>query len=158
MKWNDTHSKYVILTDFPLQHWLHDYTSMLCCTYYITCLVNIILASMPRSSKWYLSFWFSIESPVSICLPSHVCHMPSQSNPPCFGDPNNIAWRVWIMKFVLIQFPPLSNYFAPLRPTYLLIAVFLNTFCLCSSLNVQDEFSHAKWKVIVLCTFIFMFF
>jgi hypothetical protein len=114
----DTHSKYVILIAFPPQQWLHECTAMLCHVYYITCLVNTF-ASIPRSSKWHLSFWFSNENPISNSLPSHVCHMPSQSNTLYFGDPTNIGWRVWVMEFVLMQFSTLSYYFIPLKPNYL---------------------------------------
>jgi hypothetical protein len=35
----NTHSEYVILTAFPLQEWLHEHASILCCTF-IACLVN----------------------------------------------------------------------------------------------------------------------
>jgi hypothetical protein len=36
---------------------------------------NIILPSVPGSSKWHLPLSFSGWSPVCICRPSHVCYL-----------------------------------------------------------------------------------
>jgi len=40
---------------------------------------NIILPSMPRSSKWSLSHRFPRQDPVCTSLVSHTCRMPSPS-------------------------------------------------------------------------------
>jgi hypothetical protein len=39
---------------------------------------NIILPSLPRSSKWSLSFLFSHQSPLFIYLLAYTCYMPCQ--------------------------------------------------------------------------------
>ena len=41
----DTHSEYVILNAFPLQHWLHERASVLCYTYF-GCLVILYIQLM----------------------------------------------------------------------------------------------------------------
>ena len=42
-KATETHSEYVILIDFPLQQWLHERASVLCCTY----TARLVLSSLP---------------------------------------------------------------------------------------------------------------
>jgi hypothetical protein len=58
---------------------------------------NIILPSLPGSSKWFLSFMFSDYNSVLISHLSHVCHMPRPSLPPFFDCLNNI-WRRAVCK------------------------------------------------------------
>jgi hypothetical protein len=43
-KATDTHSEYVILIAFPLQQWLHERVSMLCCTHIasLTCVYFLL--------------------------------------------------------------------------------------------------------------------
>jgi hypothetical protein len=43
---------------------------------------NIILPSLPRSSKWSLSFLFPHQNPLFIYLLAHKCYMPRQYSPP----------------------------------------------------------------------------
>jgi hypothetical protein len=56
--------------------------------------------------------------PCTISLLSHSCHMPLPSHSPWFDLPNNILGWVQVMKFFVVQLPPLSFYFIPLLPKY----------------------------------------
>ena len=42
---------------------------------------NIIIPSLPRSSKWFLSVRSTHQNPVCTCLDSHMCHMTSPIYP-----------------------------------------------------------------------------
>lgn len=66
---------------------------------------NIILPSVPRSSKWSLSFWFPHQIPVCTSPVLHVCQMrlPSHS---------------WFDQ-LSVQSPWIPSHFIPFRPKYL---------------------------------------
>jgi hypothetical protein len=60
---------------------------------------------------WSLSFWLSHK--YSICFPllPHSCYMPCPSHPPSL-DHSNYVWRgVQVMKFLIMQFSPISYLF-----------------------------------------------
>ena len=65
--------------------------------------LNIILPSMPGSTKWSLSLMFPHQNPVYASPPSHVLHALSSSFFR-FYHPNNIGWGVHIIKFLIMQF------------------------------------------------------
>jgi len=46
------------------------------------------------------------------------CSMPHPSHSSRFLHPNNVWWRVQIIKLFIIQFSPLPYYLVPLRPKY----------------------------------------
>lgn len=76
---------------------------------------NIILSSM-TSSKWSLPtsrFPAKTMHALPVGVPC-VLRLPPVSIP-WFYQPNNIQWRVQIMKFVIIQFPPAPRHFLPPR-------------------------------------------
>ena len=54
--------------------------------------VNIILLSIPMSSKRSLSLRCSYQNPVRIFSVSQKCHLPRQSHSSWFGNPNN-KWQ-----------------------------------------------------------------
>ena len=64
----DTHSEYVILTDFPLQQWLHERASLSRCTYAALLLLIYFYVSVNVVSKigFLVTVWLSL-----IC--SFVC-------------------------------------------------------------------------------------
>ena len=80
---------------------------------------NIIVPSMPRSSKRSLSFRFSHQ--ISICTSPvpHTCYMPRPPHSSWFHHPINIRWGIKIMTFLNMQSPPVSCYLVPLKPKYL---------------------------------------
>lgn len=62
-----------------------------------------------------------------------MCHMPHSYHPPWLTHPNNIGWRVQIMKLLLMHFSEVSCHFVPcqaqihssvLRSSYCLILVY----------------------------------
>jgi len=48
----------------------------------------------------------------------HTCYMPRRSHSSRFDHPNNIWWRVQIIKLLIMYFSPLPWYLVPLRPKY----------------------------------------
>jgi hypothetical protein len=61
-------------------------------------------------------------------------------HPPSFNHPNNIRWRIQVMKFIIMQFSPRSV-FSRLGPNILLTPLFSKTLSLRSSPNVRDHVS-----------------
>jgi hypothetical protein len=74
---------------------------------------NIILLSTPTPSKQHLSFTRSYQKSACISILPHTCHMPGSSNPPWLDHPNT-WWKAQIIKFLIINFSPLSCYFLSL--------------------------------------------
>jgi hypothetical protein len=62
-------------------------------------------SSTPRSSKWSLPFKFSDQNCVCISDFSHACYIPRPSHIPLFDHPNNIWWRVPVLKLLNISNP-----------------------------------------------------
>ena len=54
---------------------------------------------------------------ISLASP-HTCYMPHPSHSSPFGHPNNIGWRVQIIKLLIVWFSPLLWYLVHLRPKY----------------------------------------
>ena len=99
--------------------------------------------------------------PLYTPLLPHTCYMPSPCHSSRFDRPNNICWRLRIIKLLVMYFSPLSNYLFPLRPKYSPQHLFSNTFSLRSSLNLSDQVSHpykTRGDIIVLCVLISVFF
>jgi hypothetical protein len=79
--------------------------------------LNVILLPTPRSSHWPLSFGPHNQNPVNTSPLPHACHMSRLPHPPWFNHPNNIRWRIEIMKFIIMQFSSRSV-FIPFRSKY----------------------------------------
>jgi hypothetical protein len=79
---------------------------------------NIIL---PPTSRWFLVISFLLAfSPTSYMHSSspHSCYMPCPSHPPWL-DNSNYTWRtIQVMKLLIMQLPPTSYHFIPLRSKY----------------------------------------
>ena len=58
---------------------------------------NIILPSIPRSSKWCIPLRAPQQNPVYTSRASHTYHTPRPSHSSSFDDPNNIWRRVHII-------------------------------------------------------------
>jgi hypothetical protein len=69
-----------------------------------------ILASTPWSSKRTFSFGLPHQNPVHVLPLSHACHMPCPRHYPRLDLPNNIWWRVQIMKLPTVQLSPVSHH------------------------------------------------
>jgi len=85
--------------------------------------LNIILSSMPGSSKWSLSLRFPHHNPVYTPPLHHTRYMARPCHSSWFDDPNNIGW-VQIVKFLISSFlyypvtSPLSPKYSPQHPMH----------------------------------------
>jgi hypothetical protein len=67
---------------------------------------NIILLPKPRSPMW--SVPLGLSGQLSVCIPhcSHACYMSRPSHSLWLDHPNIIWWRIWMIKFLIMQFSP----------------------------------------------------
>jgi len=79
---------------------------------------NIILPSAPGSPQRSLSFRFLHQNPLHVSPLPHTRHMPRPSHYSWFCHSHNIGREVHIIKFLIMEFPPLPYYLIPLRPKY----------------------------------------
>ena len=77
---------------------------------------NIILPSMPRSSKCSLSTRYTHQNPICTLPVLHTCHKPCPSRS-WFDHPNFIWWRVQSVN-LLVMYPFLLPCYLVLRPRY----------------------------------------
>jgi hypothetical protein len=73
---------------------------------------NIIPPSVSRSSKWSVSFTFSLHAFHLYC---NAWYLPRSSHALRLEYPNNIWRRVQIMNLLVMYFPPAPCYVSPLR-------------------------------------------
>lgn len=73
---------------------------------------------MPRPFKRYLSLFFSHQKPVHISPFWPRYHMSRPFRPPWVCYPNNIWWKVQMMKLLTIDLSPVSCYPVSLGPNY----------------------------------------
>jgi len=83
-------------------------------SYFFQITFKIILPSVARSPRQSLRCKFptKIVHAFLISTMSHPIHLP------WFDNPNNIQWRVQIMKLLIMQFSPCLCYFLSLRSKY----------------------------------------
>ena len=74
--------------------------------------LNIILPSIPGSSKWSLSLRFPHQIPVCTSFLPHMCHMPRPSHS-FWVHHLNIWWGVQNIKVLVMQSSPISCYPVP---------------------------------------------
>jgi hypothetical protein len=104
--------------------------------------LNIIFTSTPGSSKWSLSLRFPNQNPLCSSHLNDTCYMPRQSNSSRFNHPNNIWWRIPIIRPSLCSFlhSPVTS--SLLGPNTVLGTLFSNTLSQCSSFNLSGHISH----------------
>jgi len=104
--------------------------------------LNIILSSIPWSSKWSLPLKFPHQNPAYTSAPPYVLH-----------DPSILLFSFFIFRKILGEEylslnPSLCRFLHPLLtssylgPNILLNTLFSNTFGLLSSFSVSDQVSH----------------
>jgi len=64
--------------------------------------LNIILPSIPGSSKWSLSLRFPHQNPVYTFPLPHTCYKPRSSHYSRFDHSNNVEWGVQIIKLLIM--------------------------------------------------------
>jgi len=74
---------------------------------------------MPGSSKCYLSRRFPHQNPLCTSPLSYTCYVSRPSHSSQVDHPNNIWWRVQMIKLLFMYSSPLPCYLVPLRPKYL---------------------------------------
>ena len=106
--------------------------------------INIILPSMPGSSKWSLALRFPHQNPVyTSLLPPYALHVPH----PHLILLDFITWTILGEQYISLS-SSLCNFLhslvtsSLLGPNILLNTLFSNTFSPCSSLNVSDQVSY----------------
>jgi hypothetical protein len=104
--------------------------------------LNIILPSMPGSSKWSLSLRFLYQNLVYTNPLPHTRYMPHPSHSSRFDNLKNIGSGVKITKVLIMYLPPLTCYPVPLRPKYYPRHPILKQLCLHASLKVSNQASH----------------
>lgn len=97
--------------------------------------------STPKSSKWSFSFRFPHQNRVCISILLYICQMPCPSHHPWFYHPNNILWKVQIIKPLIRKYAPSSYLYLLLRPTHLPLGLFSNIISWSSSLQVRNQVS-----------------
>jgi hypothetical protein len=105
---------------------------------------------MPRSSLWNLL----CSSPLS-----HTCLMPYPSRFSWFDHPNNIWWRIQIIKPLFTWPSAVPSYLVPSRPKCHSQHLFSDTASLCSSLSVTYQVScpyKTTGKIIAVCVLMFL--
>jgi hypothetical protein len=94
---------------------------------------------LARSSELSVPFRLSNKNSESISYVPHTCYMRCRSYPPWSDRPNNIWWRVQIMKLLTVQFSPASWHFIPLRSKYSGLLPCNNKFVSELKKQAQDE-------------------
>ena len=125
-------------------------------SHFLKIYLNIILLSMPGSSKQSLSLRFPHQNPAHTSLLPCTSYMPCPCHSSWFDHPNNIWWGVQITSY--LHSPATSSLSGPNIP---LSTLFSNTPSLQSSLNVSHKVSHlykTTGKIIVLYILIFKFY
>jgi len=79
---------------------------------------NIIIPSVPGSSKWLISFRFPHQNPVCMSHFPHTCYVHRSTHTSWFARPNNIWWGLHIIKLPFMYFSPLPSYLLPLGLKY----------------------------------------
>jgi len=80
--------------------------------------LNIILLSMPGSSKWSRPLRLPHQNPVCTSTLPHTCYIARPPHSSWFDHPNNNGWAVQIIKLHIMQFSAFPCYLVPLRPKY----------------------------------------
>jgi hypothetical protein len=79
---------------------------------------------------WVMSlFWAYPPKPCTHFFPLHVCYMSCPPRSPWFRMSNDIWGWGQIMKLLIMQLPPFSCYFIPLRSKYFSVVLFSNVLC-----------------------------
>ena len=84
-------------------------------SHFLMIYLNIILSSMPESSKWYLFLKFPHQSPVYTSPLTYTCYMHYPSHSSWFVHPNNICWEVRIINLLIRQSSPFPCYLLSLK-------------------------------------------
>ena len=64
--------------------------------------LNIIIPSMPGSSKWNLFLRFPHQIPVHLSPLPHTCYMARLYLPSRLNHPNNIGWGIQIIELLIM--------------------------------------------------------
>ena len=121
--------------------------------------LNIILPSMPGSSKWFSFTQISLQKHCAHLSSPHMCYMSRSSHSSRFDHPDNVGWGVQFIKFLIMYFSPITCYPVSLRPKYSQHPVLKHpqpTFLPQCQRPVSHPYK-TTWKIIVLYILIFIY-
>jgi hypothetical protein len=116
----DCHSAYQKISSFlygtrrfitvltKASHWTLSWASRIQFVPSIPVPLRSILMLFFHLRQWSLTFKTPNQSPVNASPFPHACHMSRPPYPPWFNHPNRIRWRIQAVKFIIVQFSPLS--------------------------------------------------
>jgi len=105
----------------PARHWSLPWARCITSTPFQPTSLRSVLILSSHLRLDFPSGLFLLGFPTEIFYPflsPHACCLPRLSHPPWFDHRDNTCWSVQVMKLLIMQSPPASHHFLPLRSKY----------------------------------------